>query len=140
MAKMGLLRLIAFVVIAIGIVYQVVGDYQAADSIWRKVGDPGFGSGYSSGHDTTEFGDLIVLVGGFAFIVVAFATRRVRVKYAALGLVMMIVPPPFFWPAAGVLMLVVLGLTTGSRLVQSPSGARPQTIDHESIASPHTTA
>lgn len=114
--KLGVPLLITFAIITIGIVYQVVGDYQVADSIWRTPGDPGYGFGYACGHDTTEFGDLIVLVGGFAFIVAALATRRVRVKYAAIGVVMLIIPPPFFWPAAGVLMLVVLGLTSGSRL------------------------
>ncbi len=119
--KLGVPLLIAGAVIAIGIVYQVVGDYQVADSIWRTPGDPGFGFGYAAGHDTTGFGDLIVLVGGFAFVVFAGATRRVRARYAVIGVVMLIIPPPFFWPAAGVLMLAVLGLTSGSRLRRSRS-------------------
>lgn len=118
--KLGVPLLISFAVVAIGIVYQVVGDYQVANSIWRTTGDPGYGFGYVGGHDTTAFGDLIVLVGGFAFAVIAGATRRVRAKYAVIGVVMLIIPPPFFWPAAGVLMLVVLGLTSGSRLRRPP--------------------
>jgi len=118
--KLGVPLLISFAVVAIGIVYQVVGDYQIADSIWRTAGDPGFGLRYAGGHDTTAFGDDIVKVGGFAFAVIAGATRRVRVKYAVIGVVMLIIPPPFFWPAAGVLMLVVLGLTSGSRLRRPP--------------------
>lgn len=114
--KLGVPLLISFVVVAIGIVYQVIGDLQVAESIWRTTGDPGFGIGYDNGHDTTAFGDLIVVVGGFAFAVTAGATRRVRAKFAVIAVVMVIIPPPFFWPAAGVLMLVVLGLTSGSRL------------------------
>ncbi|MEO5974302.1 MAG: hypothetical protein ABIQ38_03740 [Ilumatobacteraceae bacterium] len=114
--KLGVLLLLSIAVVAIGIVYQVVGDYQVADSIWRTAGDPGRGIGYVGGHDTSAFGDLIVLVGGFAFAVIAGATRRVRAKFAVIGVVMLIIPPPFFWPAAGVLMLMVLGLTSGSRL------------------------
>lgn len=114
--KLGIALWISIAVIAIGIVYQVIGDYQVADSIWRTTDDPGFGTGYISGHDTSAFGDLIVLVGGFAFVVIASVTRRVRAKFAVIAAVMLIIPPPFFWPAAGVLMLVVLGLTSGSRL------------------------
>lgn len=114
--KLGVLLPIILAVIAIGIGYQVVGDYQVADSIWGTTNDPGFGEGYDNGHDTSAFGDLIVMVGGFAFAVVAGATRRVRTRFAVIAAVMVIVPPPFFWPATGVLMLVVLGLTSGSRL------------------------
>ena len=114
--KLGIPLLIPFAIVAVGIVYQVVGDYQVADSIWRTSGDPGSGIGYVGGHDTSAFGDLIVLAGGFAFAVIAGATRRVQAKFAVIGVVMLIIPPPFFWPATGVLMLVVLGLTSGSRL------------------------
>ena len=117
--KLGFVLPIILAVIAIGIGYQVVGDYQVADSIWRTTDDPGFGVGYVGGHDTSAFGDLIVMVGGFAFAVVAGVTRRVRARFAVIAAVMVIIPPPFFWPAAGVLMLVVLGLTSGSRLKRS---------------------
>lgn len=117
--KLGVLLPISFAVIAIGIVYQVIGDYQVADSIWRTSGDPGLGLGYAGGHDTSAFGDLIVMIGGFAFAVIAGATRRVRARYAVIAVVMIIIPPPFFWPAAGVLMLVVHGLTSPSRFERS---------------------
>ena len=117
--KLGVLLWISCAVIAFGIVNQVVGDYQVAHSIWRTTDDPGFGVGYADGHDTSEFGDLLVLLGGFGFAIIAGLTRRVRVKFAVLAVVMLIIPPPFFWPAAGVLMLVVLGLTSGTRLERS---------------------
>ncbi len=113
---LGVVLPIILAVIAIGIGYQVVGDFQVADSIWRTTDDPGFGDGYVRGHDSSAFGDLIVMVGGFAFAVAAGATRRVRARFAVIAAVMVIIPPPFFWPAAGVLMLMVLGLTSGSRL------------------------
>jgi len=117
--KLGALLLISLAVVATGIVYQVIGDYQVADSIWRTTGDPGFGVGYVGGHDTSGFGDLIVVVGGFAFAIIAGMKRKVSVKFAALAVVMVIIPPPFFWPAAGVLMLVVHSLTSSSRFEHS---------------------
>lgn len=117
--KLGALLLISFAVIAIGISYQVVGDNQVADSIWRTRGDPGLGIGYKGGHDTSAFGDLIVMVGSFAFAVIAGVTRRVRARFAVIAVVMIIIPPPFFWPAAGVLMLVIHDLTSTSRFDRS---------------------
>lgn len=117
--KLGVLLWISIAVIVIGIVYQVIGDYQVADSIWRTTDDPGFGVGYADGHSTTEFGDLLVLIGGFAFAVIAGITGRVRARYAVIAVVMIFIPPPFFWPAAGVLMLVVHSLTSSSRFKPS---------------------
>ena len=109
------LLLISFAVIVTGIVFQVLGDYQVADSIWRKPGDPSYGAGYVEGHDRSEFGDLLVMIGALAFAVVAGVTRRVRPRLALIALPMVIIPPPFFWPAAGVLVLVLYGLTSVSR-------------------------
>ena len=43
-SKLRPLLLIAFAVIAAGIVFQVLGDYQVAHSIWRTTGNPGRGS------------------------------------------------------------------------------------------------
>ena len=40
-SRLRLVTLIAFAVIAIGIVFQVLGDYQVAHSIWRTSGNPG---------------------------------------------------------------------------------------------------
>ena len=110
-----LLLLISFAVIVTGIVFQVLGDYQVADSIWRKPGDPSYGAGYVEGHDRSAFGDLLVMTGALAFAVVAGVTRRVRPRLAIIVLPMVIIPPPFFWPAAGVLVLVLYGLTSVSR-------------------------
>ena len=114
--KLGVLLWISCAIIAFGIINQVIGDYQVAHSIWRTTGNLGYGNGYADGHSTAEFGDLFVLIGGFAFAVIAGMERKVRVKFAVLAVVMVIFPPPFLWPAAGVLMLVVHGLTSGSRL------------------------
>ena len=110
--KVGLL--IALVVIATGIVFQVVGDYQVAHSIWRTTGNPGFGVGYAAGHDRSGLGDLLVLAGGVAFAVTAGITRRVPAWLAVTGAVTMIIPPPFLWPAVGTLVLVLYGLTSRS--------------------------
>ena len=76
-SRLRLVMLIAFAVIAIGIVFQVLGDYQVAHSIWRTSGNPGFGNGYVAGHDRSGFGDLLVLVGGLAFAVTADVGRLV---------------------------------------------------------------
>ena len=52
---LGVLLLILLAAVAAGIVFQVIGDYQVADSIWRTSGDPGAGNGYAEGHDTSGF-------------------------------------------------------------------------------------
>ena len=117
--KLGIALWISVAVIVIGIVNQVIGDYQVADSIWRTTGDPGFGVGYAEGHDTSGFGDLLVIIGGFAFAIIAGTTRRVRARFAVIATVMVIIPPPFLWPAAGVLMLVVHSLTSSPRFERS---------------------
>jgi hypothetical protein len=120
---LGVPLLIAFAVVATGIVLQAIGDYQVADSIWRTPGDPGFGIGYAEGHARSEFGDLLVIVGGLAFAVLAGMTRRVPALLALVAAMMVIIPPPFFWPAAGVLVLVLYGLTSASRFDRAPSGS-----------------
>lgn len=113
-----LFLLISFAVIVTGIVFQVLGDYQVAESIWRKPGNPSYGIGYIEGHDRSSFGDLLVMVGALAFAVVAGVTRRVRPRLAIIAIPMVIIPPPYFWPAAGVLVLVLYGLTSTSRFDQ----------------------
>lgn len=119
---LGVLLLISFAVVASGVVFQVIGDYQVADSIWRTTGNPGFGIGYAEGHDMSGFGDLLVVIGGLAFAVIAGVTRRVPALLAVVAAVMVIIPPPFFWPAAGVLVLVLYGLTSASRFDPRPVG------------------
>jgi hypothetical protein len=98
--------LIAVAVVAFGIVC----NFQVASSIWRTPGDPGFGTGYAQGHEHAETGDLLVIVGGAGFAFIAGLTRRVRLKIAGLALVMVVIPPPWLWPAAGVLVLLLHGL------------------------------
>ena len=110
-SRLRLLLLIALAVIAVGIVVQVLGDFQVAHSIWRTSGNPGFGNGYVEGHDR-GFGDLLVLAGGLAFAVTAGVRRSVPLWLAILGAVMSVIPPPFLWPAAGALVLVLYGLTS----------------------------
>jgi hypothetical protein len=107
-------------IIAVGIVYELIGNYQVAESIWRTTGDPGFGDGYEQGHDRAETGDLLVVAGGAAFAFIAGLTRRVPLKVAGLALVMVVIPPPFVWPAAGVLMIMLYGLTSEAGLDQRP--------------------
>ena len=122
--SLGVLLSIAFAVVASGVVFQAIGDYQVADSIWRTTGDPGSGIGYADGHDRSEFGDLLVIVGGLAFAVLAGVTRRVPALLAVVAALMVIIPPPFFWPAVGVLVLVLYGLTSASRFDRARSVSR----------------
>ena len=84
-SRLRLVILIALAVIAIGIVFQVLGDYQVAHSIWRTSGNPGFGNGYVAGHDRSGFVDLLVLVGGLAFAVTADVGRLVPPSSAIVG-------------------------------------------------------
>lgn len=106
----------ALIVTAVGILYELVGNYQVAQSIWRTRGDPGFGDGYVQGHDRAETGDLLVILGGAAFAFIVAIARRVPLMIAGLALAMVIIPPPFVWPALGVLMLLLYGLTSETGL------------------------
>ena len=109
------LLLITLAVISVGIVLQALGDFQVAYSIWRTTDDPGFGDGYSKGHDNSAFGDLIVTVGGLAFVIIAAVGHRVSIWLAVAAAVLMIIPPPFLWPAVGVMMLMLYWLTVEQR-------------------------
>jgi hypothetical protein len=117
------LLLLSLAVIAVGIVYELIGNYQVAESIWRTPGNPGFGHGYNQGHDRAATGDLLVVVGGAAFAFIAGIARLVPVKVAGLALLMVIIPPPFVWPAAGVLMLMLYGLTSARGFDRRPVAA-----------------
>ncbi|MDH5199134.1 MAG: hypothetical protein OEY20_17970 [Gemmatimonadota bacterium] len=114
--------LAAFAIIAVGIGLQAAGDYQVADSIWGTVGDPGFGPGYDKGHDRSAFGDLFVLGGGLVFAIIAGATRRAPARVAVSAAILAVIPPPFLWPAAGV-MLLLYWLTRSSPLAPGSSPA-----------------
>jgi hypothetical protein len=133
-AQLGVLAILAFMlgwrtlsvllwvslaVIAVGIVYETIGNLQVADSIWGTRGNPGFGHGYTQGHERAETGDRLVLVGGAAFAFVAGLTRRVPLKVGGLALLMGIIPP-WLWPATGVLMLLLYGLTSEAGLDRRP--------------------
>ncbi len=109
--RLSALMLALFAVIAVGIVFETIGNFQVADSIWGTRGNPGFGDGYAQGHERAETGDLLVAAGGAAYAFVAGLTRRVPLKVAGLALLMAIVPP-WLWPATGVLMLLLYGLTS----------------------------
>lgn len=110
------LLLIAFVAAVVGIVFQTIGDFQVADSIWRTAEDPGFGAGYDEGHDHGGLGDALVLFGGLAWAVIVGVTRRVPVWLAFVAALLVIIPPPFLWPAMGVLVVVLFGLTSRTGL------------------------
>lgn len=117
--RFSIMMLVSFLVIGVGIVLQVRGDLQIANSIWRRSGDPGFGDGYTAGHDLSALGDLLVIGGGLAFAFTVGLGRRVSAMLAMVAAVMVVIPPPFFWPAAGVLMLLLHGLRSGSRLTRA---------------------
>ncbi len=110
------LLLLVLAIVAVGIVLQVAGDWSVARSIWRTTGDPGGGAGYEWGHETSGLGDLIVVIAGLAFPVVLAVTRRARVWVAVVVAVLAIVPPPFLWPAAGLLVVMVYGYVGGGEL------------------------
>ena len=116
----AVLLLLALGVIAVGIVDEIVGNYQVAQSIWRTSGNPGFGDGYVEGHDRAETGDLLVVVGGVLFAFTVGLARRVPLAIAGVALVMVVIPPPWVWPAAGVLMLLLYGLTVDTDRHRSP--------------------
>ena len=105
---------VALGMIGVAITLQVFGDAQVASAIWRTTGDPGVGSGYEAGHDASGLGDLLVVLGGFGFAITAGIRRRVRPWLAACAVVLTIVPPPFLWPAAGVLFLMLHAVTSGA--------------------------
>ena len=107
---LSVVLLVALAVVAFGIVFEIVGNFQVASSIWRTPGNPGFGTGYTQGHARAETGDLLVIVGGAGFAFIAGLTRRVPLKFAGLASVMVVIPPPWVWPAAGVLVLLLHGL------------------------------
>lgn len=102
-----LMPLISFAVVACGILIQMLGDYQVAQSIWGTIGDPGFGIGYERGHQITALGDLLVVGGGITYTILAGVARWVPAWTAMVAGVLAIIPPPFLWPAAGVLMLLL---------------------------------
>lgn len=96
----------------VGTALQSYGDWLVADSIWRTTIDPG----PPGNHDLTTTSDVVVLVFGLLFAVVAGMTRSVRPRLAVLAAVMVIIPPPFMWPLAGVLMVLLHAQLTGSSL------------------------
>jgi len=112
-------------------VLQVIADDKVAASIWQTTGDPGSGVGYAEGHDMAAVNDLLVIVGGFAFAVVAGVTERVPPWLAFVAMAMVLIPPPFFWPAAGVLVLLLYGLTSASRFGGSPGEVIAEGSDPE---------
>jgi hypothetical protein len=122
--------LLAFGVVASGIVFQVLGDAQVAESIWRTSGNPERGDGYESGHETSELGDLLAFAGGLAFAIAAGIARRVPLKLAIGAAVLTIFPPPFFWPAVGVLVLLFHGLTSEQGFQRGPGAVVPGPPSH----------
>jgi hypothetical protein len=108
----SVLLVVSLVVVATGIIFEFLGNYEVAQSIWRTSGHPGFGNGYDEGHERAELGDLLVVAGGGAFAVIVGVLRRVPRTIAAVALVMVVIPPPFVWPAAGVLLVLLVGLTS----------------------------
>jgi hypothetical protein len=127
--RLPVVLLAAFAVVAIGVALQAFGDAQVADSIWGTSGDPGFGGGYEAGHDLSAVGDLLVLVGGLAFAAAAGATRVVRPAHAVVAGVLAIIPPPFLFPAVGVMFVLLHELTTTLDSGEEPPPGRSGPIN-----------
>src|SRR5205823_14151327 len=68
----------ALLVVGAGIALQAFGDAQVAGAIWRTTGNPSDADGYKAGHDASDFGDLLVLLGSVGFVLTAGISRRVR--------------------------------------------------------------
>lgn len=128
--RLSLPLLLAFGVVASGIVLQVVGDAQVAESIWRTAGDPESGAGYEAGHETSGLGDLLAFAGGLGFAIAAGFARRVPIKLAIAAAVLTIFPPPFFWPAVGVLVLLFHGVTSEQGFRRGPGAVVPSPPSH----------
>ncbi len=118
LARRGLLGsfVAPVVVVVLGIALQVYGDALVANAIWRTTANPGFGVGYESGHQVSGWGDLVVVTGGVGFAIVAAASRRLSLVLAGVAGVLAIIPPPFIWPGAGVLFVMLYVLATGRGL------------------------
>ncbi|MDQ3292837.1 MAG: hypothetical protein M3527_00070 [Actinomycetota bacterium] len=128
-AMLGMRRLprslvVGLLITCAGIALQALGDVRIVDAMWRTTGDPASAAS-SAGHDLAGLGDLVVLVGGFVFALVAGLTRRVRPAFAVLAAVMVIIPPPFLWPAAGVLLVLLHLFITGRELPTSGPALQP---------------
>lgn len=55
-------------------------------------------------------------VSGLAFVTIAVVSGRASIRMAVLAAALMIIPPPFFWPAVGVMILMLRWLTAQDRL------------------------
>ena len=99
----------------IGIAMQATGDWRAADALWRTTGEPS-GAASEAAHELASQGDLLVVLAGAAFAIGAGVLRRTSPLIAVGALVLVVVPPPFLWPAAGVLFVLLHALTTGRSL------------------------
>ena len=124
----GLTRLLAaaaLAIVVIGLIVEVVGNLRASHVIWQTpYGDnsvdayastlPGYSS-YNSGHALQGKGDLLVVVGGIAFVIVLAAFRRVGSGALIAGVILSIIPPPFIIPAFGVAFLLAWVLRPMSR-------------------------
>jgi len=121
-----------------GMAVQVAGDSRVADAMWRTTADaPTAGS--DAGHGLAGLGDLVVLLSGFGFALAAAVSRRVRPGLAGLAAVMVIIPPPFLWPGAGVLMVLLHALTTGRSLAATqPDPLVPFTKEGTTTMSNHS--
>lgn len=120
------LLLVCLAVAAVGIAFQVIGDWGVAQSIWRTTGDPGFGVGYEEGHATSGLGDLLAVIGGLGFAIVGGFTRRLRIWVAVAAAVLTILPPPFFWPAVGILGAMLHAYVTGGEFRPAPRLPSPE--------------
>jgi hypothetical protein len=103
----------ALATVMVGLVLESVGNLRVARSIWRTpYGDEEVGrvgssfSGFDSGHDLAATGDLVVVLGGLAFVLILGFSRRVRLAGALAGFVFTFIPPPFIIPACGVVFLL----------------------------------
>jgi hypothetical protein len=114
----------ALVLALIGIAFEVLGDAQVANAMWRTTGEPDTLPGAQAGHDNGGLGDLLVVLAGFGFALAGGITHRVRPSLAVLAGVMVIIPPPFLWPAAGILFVLLHALTTGRSLAGTDIGGR----------------
>jgi hypothetical protein len=110
--RLNVVLVVVLAIVAVGLALEVVGNQRVAASIWQTpysdeeaaaIG-PSL-EGFESGHTLAGNGDMMVVVGGLAFVVALGALRRVGPGVAVAGVVLSL-SPPWILPAVGTVLLL----------------------------------
>jgi hypothetical protein len=104
--------LVILSLIAVGLMFELVGNVIAGRSIWRQpFGDEDVWEaahnfpGFELGHDLAEYGDVGVLLGGLVLATVLGVERRVHWAVAVIAGVLVLIPP-WLLPALSTVFLL----------------------------------